>query len=369
MNYQDRKEKKNIVILIHGTTSLLSSENPIKEITSAQYWGNVRVELQQRLPDNYTLEFFDWSGDNSEKSRRKGAESLCSRLTELEAQNIDYHLIAHSHGGSVILGALNEFTKKEQELSSLKSWITIGTPFFKFNTKIDIWYWLSLGIIAFAVIYLFFYLFPYLWSFILIISNTLWANLKSIPSDLRDLFNPDFERIINFFVFFFGNKPNELSLFIIFFCSAMFPVLSFLVFGLRVFALLCSPFLVILFIVLYFGVFVNSVVSQIEVRDVSQEIKNYNRNSNYFLKKYGLLWLGICSKNDEAINGLKLSLFKKELAIVNNSRNNLEFTIQSIFIYLGLKCLKERLNIKISERLKNLAHGNDMPSSDALCVF
>ena len=51
-------------------------------------------------------EVFHWSGENSERSRIKAGRDLLEYLLALESAGRGYHLIGHSHGGSVIWHAL-----------------------------------------------------------------------------------------------------------------------------------------------------------------------------------------------------------------------------------------------------------------------
>ena len=82
---------------------------------------------------------FAWSGLNSESERRIAGRRLFVGLMELERTNRariasggeprNYHLIGHSHGGSVIWNALRIAAGRGDELPSLRSWTTLGTPF------------------------------------------------------------------------------------------------------------------------------------------------------------------------------------------------------------------------------------------------
>ena len=96
-------------------------------------------ELSQRLPAGARLakrgEVFHWSGDNSERARIKAGHDLLERLLEFETAGQSYHLIGHSHGGSVIWHALRLATLRQKQLPGLKSWNTVGTPFLHYRTR------------------------------------------------------------------------------------------------------------------------------------------------------------------------------------------------------------------------------------------
>ena len=85
------------------------------------------------------LEPFQWPGANTERARHKAGQMLLDRLLHLEEEGRDYHLIGHSHGGSVIWLALQKAIlyrwRRSGEMSELcrlrhlRSWSTIGTAF------------------------------------------------------------------------------------------------------------------------------------------------------------------------------------------------------------------------------------------------
>ncbi len=87
---------------------------------------------------------FHWSGLNSESERRNAGKALLARLREVEAAGVTYHLVGHSHGGSVIWHALVGSAAENRPLSGLRSWATVGTPFLKFvAVRPDPWRWIA----------------------------------------------------------------------------------------------------------------------------------------------------------------------------------------------------------------------------------
>jgi hypothetical protein len=139
--------KNGIVFLIHGTYA--AKEDDVGE----EWWqvgSPVYNDLKKFLPKNVRLhkknEVFHWSGLNNQSERYKAGSELLDKLIELEKKEIYYHLVGHSHGGTVILEALCEsvrrsdpFTNKknleELALDHLLSWTTIGTPFLYITPK------------------------------------------------------------------------------------------------------------------------------------------------------------------------------------------------------------------------------------------
>lgn len=79
---------------------------------------------------------FVWSGANSERDRRAAGVKLARVLSKYEQEGHSYHLLGHSHGGSVIEAALvHLIARRWQTLSNLQSITTIGTPFLTANRK------------------------------------------------------------------------------------------------------------------------------------------------------------------------------------------------------------------------------------------
>lgn len=136
------KERKSgvaadeLVVLVHGTyASHESDEGDGWWQRGSQAWR----DLRDRLPEGTVLpeqgKIFHWSGENGERARIKAARDLLEFLTAIEDEGKRYHLIGHSHGGSVIWHALRLATLRKRTLHGLSSWSTVGTPFLHHRTK------------------------------------------------------------------------------------------------------------------------------------------------------------------------------------------------------------------------------------------
>lgn len=125
-------DSAEIAIMVHGTYA------GAEENCGESWWQSgspVGTKIQALLPSSIRVakesEVFHWSGDNSERSRNKAAAKLLRHLRSLDQQGQDYHLVGHSHGGSVIWNAIQLSALLRRPLRGLKSWTTIGTPFMQ----------------------------------------------------------------------------------------------------------------------------------------------------------------------------------------------------------------------------------------------
>lgn len=126
----------DLVILVHGTYASRDEDH------GTSWWqdgSETHRELQHLLPDDVRIagsgEVFHWSGENNERARLKAAQDLLAYVLELEARECPYHLLGHSHGGSVIWHMLRQATIERRELKFLRSWTTVGTPFIHHKTR------------------------------------------------------------------------------------------------------------------------------------------------------------------------------------------------------------------------------------------
>ncbi len=125
-----------MVILVHGTYAADATD------MGDAWWqvgSPVWKALAQRLPPGTRLadvgETFHWSGENSERERIRAGRALLDYLLSLEDAGRPYHLVGHSHGGSVIWHALRLARKRRRRLRNLQSWTTVGTPFLHYRIR------------------------------------------------------------------------------------------------------------------------------------------------------------------------------------------------------------------------------------------
>jgi hypothetical protein len=141
------KSPQSLVILVHGTgAGDLADRGSKWWQAGSEFWTVLTASVG---PAAVVDRPFHWSGQNSESERKKAGRALLAHLFELESAGISYHIIGHSHGGSVVWHALVDSVRVNRRLFGLKSWATVGTPFLKFEPlRPHLCRWLALGILA-----------------------------------------------------------------------------------------------------------------------------------------------------------------------------------------------------------------------------
>lgn len=130
-NKVDSKIEKHVVVCVHGTFAAAEDDY-------GRAWWQKNGVIANALNKHRALRphfecsarCFHWSGLNSLHAREEAAEDLYRFLQTLEKTKTPYHLLGHSHGGSVIWAMLRRVSANpSMDLPNLVSWITVGTPF------------------------------------------------------------------------------------------------------------------------------------------------------------------------------------------------------------------------------------------------
>jgi len=145
---------KDVIVTVHGTSAGRPEDDGDRWWQRGSAFHKQLSELVTSA-DGSPLEFrpFHWSGRNSETDRRKAGRQLARDLRKIEEEGRPYHVIGHSHGGSVIhlaliadyvasggwvstaarllvrRGRTGEVPTPHRALPNMNSLTTVGTPF------------------------------------------------------------------------------------------------------------------------------------------------------------------------------------------------------------------------------------------------
>lgn len=137
----------DLIILVHGTGASADSD-----IGSHWWQCNSAFSNRLKLLVGSCAEVaspFHWTGANSELARRRAGRELLQRLREIDESGRGYHLVGHSHGGSVIWHTLTQSAAQGKQLANLRSWCTVGTPFLTFAPRWpDAWRWVTAAFVS-----------------------------------------------------------------------------------------------------------------------------------------------------------------------------------------------------------------------------
>ncbi|KRR06355.1 hypothetical protein CQ12_33410 [Bradyrhizobium jicamae] len=137
------------MIVVHGTWAAPKPDKtqwyqPIEGSGMASgFVGKLNNALQERgsparcwahcTPEN---KFFRWSGENSRIARMQAASSLAGYVRQLQSEGWRCHVVAHSHGGNVVVDALSQIAAADQAAPPLKI-VTLGTPFIDLSSPVS----------------------------------------------------------------------------------------------------------------------------------------------------------------------------------------------------------------------------------------
>jgi hypothetical protein len=117
------------IVMVHGTYAADQDDS------GPQWWQDgsaVRASFEETFRGRAACDIaFHWTGKNKESERLEAARRLLARLEFLRG-SAGVHLIGHSHGGLAIWRALCLGKRRGVDLSKVKSWATVGTPFLHF---------------------------------------------------------------------------------------------------------------------------------------------------------------------------------------------------------------------------------------------
>lgn len=138
------------VVTVHGTFAA-------NEKDTGSAWWQRGSEFCEELVTRLSIQQsdiipFHWTGENSEKDRRREGERLFRTISSLAATNGKDRIaiVSHSHGGNVVLHALRKAAEDAKFIGELDKWIAVATPFFESKGRFSSIY--NVGIFTYPVI-------------------------------------------------------------------------------------------------------------------------------------------------------------------------------------------------------------------------
>ena len=368
----------DLVLLVHGTYAARDSDvGDGWWQRGSRTWEELKSKLSRgtRLPEQGEL--FHWSGENHERARIKASQQLLGRMQRMESAGTSYHLIGHSHGGSVIWGALRLATLQSKPLQRLKSWSTVGTPFMHHRTHGA----LSMGNLLKLVLALTFMypVFRVVRGLIVWISAALFGwhvkmvvlgddQVGVVVSILRAPFLK-FMELLQIAQTVQADGSIRIGTFDFTGDQTFFQYLFFSWEGLMV----LSVCLLYLFVFAQLSSMLLSPVME------SLRIRNERRLEKKVAEQFGPLWMGIWSPDDEAINGLRATLdmsvsfvsrlVPRERVFLSDNTSLLLRPYFWVLAPLYNHLLRPFLDGMVRSRVIKTAQGNNRPAAEVVEVL
>ncbi len=365
------------VILVHGTFASSADD-------CGQAWWQVGSPTYERLnrslPPNVSLvrqgSVFRWSGNNTERARSKAAAQLLRFLEPLERSGQPYHLIGHSHGGSVIWSALRMATARKKSLERLRSWSTVGTPFLHHQSRSP-WNPVNVAYMALASVLLYpaWICFRALVKLPYDIATGRMDNGIIMDSDAEVGYLTAVSRvpiIKGLEMLGVSFTPTETGIRVGSFDSQSHDSAAHFLFGTTEGWLILAGIILFGYMMLLLGSGFLGPVSE------GLRIGWEKRLEHRAFERYRSRWLGIWTQDDEAINGLRATMELTVSFISNMSVRERIFLsdlislpsrpLYRIFAPLYNRFVRPLLDSKIREIVIKTAQGNDRPAAQVVAV-
>ncbi len=368
----------DLVLLVHGTYAARDSD------VGDGWWqqgSRTWEELKKKLPRGTRLprqgELFHWSGENHERARLTASRKLLGRLQRLETAGQSYHLVGHSHGGSVIWGMLRRATLHNVSLAGLKSWSTVGTPFLHHRTHGA----LSVGNLLKLLLALVF-LKP---VFLMVQGLIVWISAAMFGWQVNMIARGDHEVgvVVSLLRAPFLKFMELLQVAKINPADGNIRIGTFDPAGDQTFfqyLFLSWEGLIILSIcLLYMFVFAQLASLLLSPVMESLRIRSERRLEKKVAEQFGSLWLGVWSPDDEAINGLRATLnmsvsfvsrlVPRERVFLSDNTSLLLRPYFWVLAPLYNHLLRPFLDSMIRSRVIKTAQGNNRPAAEVVEVL
>jgi hypothetical protein len=126
------QDSRPLVITVHGTFAHDVGDDGEQWWQRGSLFTSVLAErlAEKGFPD-VALQPFHWSGLNSDQARLRAAAALAGTIATTKRNGRPVAVLAHSHGGNVLMEALVQRRTRRPLAAAL----TLGTPFFTRRLK------------------------------------------------------------------------------------------------------------------------------------------------------------------------------------------------------------------------------------------
>ena len=145
---QMEEAAKETVIIVHGTYAAPKPGvsrwyQPAEGVPATEFITKLNDALQKRgsaarcwAHCSQGDQGFHWSGKNSWIDRTRAASELGNYVLQPRKEGWCCHIVAHSHGGNVVLEALPQIATALPSHAPLGKIVTLGTPFMDTMSQI-----------------------------------------------------------------------------------------------------------------------------------------------------------------------------------------------------------------------------------------
>jgi hypothetical protein len=140
---------KETIIIVHGTRAAPEAGarrwyQPVGGVPAAEgFVSKLDAALQKRRSParcwahcTQGNQIFHWSGDNSWIARTRAASALADYVAKLRNEGWRCHIVAHSHGGNVVVEAVEQIITAPSSNKAGGKFVTLGIPFIDTTSPI-----------------------------------------------------------------------------------------------------------------------------------------------------------------------------------------------------------------------------------------
>ncbi|MFK7872857.1 MAG: hypothetical protein AB8C84_06745 [Oligoflexales bacterium] len=122
-NISGLNQEKPITIMVHGTKCS-------KGCVKTGKWAHPDSAMPVNLRSHYGGDVisFQWSGSVRDSERRKAGSVLAEEISYLRKEGFEVNLIGHSHGGNVIIEALNKAQENDPTFETKGEFVSLARP-------------------------------------------------------------------------------------------------------------------------------------------------------------------------------------------------------------------------------------------------